>query len=172
MWYQFRRAPRIGVPQLHCVGAVCGLIHRNLYPRTKPFNPRGLLARSKAVLRRTVALPPQRGPMAGQCLAFEGWTLDVDRHQLTDPEGVEVSLSTAEYKLLLAILEHAGRVLSRDQLMDLTLGREACAFDRSIDNHVSRLRRKIDPDARNPKLIKTIWGGGYQWIARVAGAAQ
>ncbi len=139
---------------------------------TKPFNPRELLARIKAVLRRTTALPPQRSPMAGQSLTFEGWTLDVDRHQLIDPEGVEVSLSTAEYKLLLAFLEHAGRVLSRDQLMDLTLGREADAFDRSIDNHVSRLRRKIDPDARSPRLIKTIWGGGYQWIAAVEGAEQ
>lgn len=81
-------------------------------------------------------------------------------------------MSTAEYKLLLAFLEHAGRVLSRDQLMDLTLGREADAFDRSIDNHVSRLRRKIDPDARSPRLIKTIWGGGYQWITAVEGAEQ
>lgn len=136
---------------------------------TKPFNPRELLARIKAVLRRTAALPPQRAAMTGQRLSFEGWTLDVDRHQLIDGEGVEVSLSTAEYKLLLAFLEHAGRVLSRDQLMDLIQGREADAFDRSIDNHVSRLRRKIDPDARRPKLIKTIWGGGYQWIATVEG---
>ncbi len=140
---------------------------------TKPFNPRELLARIKAVLRRTTALPPQRSSaMAGQCLTFEGWKLDVDRHQLVDPEGVEVSLSTAEYRLLLAFLEHAGRVLSRDQLMDLTLGREADAFDRSIDNHVSRLRRKMDPDARSPRLIKTIRGGGYQWIAAVEGAGQ
>lgn len=139
---------------------------------TKPFNPRELLARIKAVLRRASALPPQRAPMAGRNLRFDGWTLDVDRHQLTDPEGVEVSLSTAEYRLLLAFLEHAGRVLSRDQLMDLTRGREADAFDRSIDNHVSRLRRKMDPDARHPRLIKTIWGGGYQWIADVEGAAE
>lgn len=139
---------------------------------TKPFNPRELLARIKAVLRRASALPPQRAPMAGRNLRFDGWTLDVDRHQLTDPEGVEVSLSTAEYRLLLAFLEHAGRVLSRDQLMDLTQGREADAFDRSIDNHVSRLRRKMDPDARHPRLIKTIWGGGYQWIADVEGAAE
>ena len=139
---------------------------------TKPFNPRELLARIKAVLRRASALPPQRAPMAGRNLRFDGWTLDVDRHQLTDPEGVEVSLSTAEYRLLLAFLEHAGRVLSRDQLMDLTQGREADAFDRSIDNHVSRLRRKMDPDARHPRLIKTIWGGGYQWIADVEGATE
>lgn len=139
---------------------------------TKPFNPRELLARIKAVLRRTAALPPQRSAMVGQRLVFEGWTLDVDRHQLIDQEGVEVSLSTAEYKLLLAFLEHAGRVLSRDQLMDLIQGREADAFDRSIDNHVSRLRRKIDPDARHPKLIKTIWGGGYQWIASVGGESE
>ena len=139
---------------------------------TKPFNPRELLARIKAVLRRTTALPPQRNPMAGQCLTFAGWKLDVDRHQLIDPDHVEVSLSTAEYRLLLAFIEHAGRVLSRDQLMDLTLGREADAFDRSIDNHVSRLRRKIDPDPRSPRLIKTIWGGGYQWIAAVEGGGQ
>lgn len=139
---------------------------------TKPFNPRELLARVKAVLRRTSALPPQRNTMAGQQLSFEGWQLDVDRHRLIDPEGVEVSLSTTEFRLLLAFLEHAGHVLSRDQLMDLSLGRDAEAFDRSIDNHVSRLRRKMDPDARNPRLIKTIWGGGYQWIAKVTGAEQ
>ena len=125
------------------------------------------MARIKAVLRRASALP-RRAPMAGRNLRFDGWTLDVDRHQLTDPEGVEVSLSTAEYRLLLAFPEHAGRVLSQDQLMDLTQGREADAFDRSIDNHVSRLRRKMDPDARHPRLIKTIWGGGYQ-IADVEG---
>ncbi|WP_097460913.1 response regulator [Mangrovitalea sediminis] len=134
---------------------------------TKPFNPRELLARIKAVLRRAQALPPQRAGLAGRQLRFDGWRLDVDRHELCDPDGVEVSLSTAEYNLLIAFLEHAGHVLSRDQLLDLTQGRDAQVFDRSIDNQVSRLRRKIERDTRNPRLIKTVWGGGYQWIADV-----
>jgi len=134
---------------------------------TKPFNPRELLARVRAVLRRAQALPAQRKPLSGRCLRFEGWELDVDRHLLHDPEGVEVSLSTSEYNLLLAFLEHGGHVLTRDQLLDLTQGRDAQVFDRSIDNQVSRLRRKIEADARNPRFIKTVWGGGYQWLVPV-----
>ena len=134
---------------------------------TKPFNPRELLARVRAVLRRAQAMPAQRRPLSGRQLHFEGWQLDVDRHLLRDADGVEVALSTSEYNLLLAFLEHAGHVLSRDQLLDLTQGRDAQAFDRSIDNQVSRLRRKIEPDARNPRFIKTVWGGGYQWLVPV-----
>lgn len=137
---------------------------------SKPFNPRELLARIKAVLRRTTALPPHREPLAGRRLQFAGWCLEVDQHRLTDPEGVEVSLSTAEHNLLLAFLEHPNRVLSRDQLLDLTQGRDAQVYDRAIDNQVSRLRRKIEPATDSPSLIRTVWGGGYQWIGGVQDA--
>ena len=128
---------------------------------TKPFNPRELLARIKAVLRRTTALPPQRSPMAGQCLTFEGWKLDVDRHQLVDPEGVEVSLSTAEYKLLLAFLEHAGRVLSRDQLMDLVWDEPEASLDRTVDAHIKALRAKLREASPDLDAIVTHRGVGY-----------
>ncbi|MCM0611137.1 response regulator [Marinobacter sediminum] len=134
---------------------------------TKPFNPREVLARIKSVLRRVESLPPRKGEGVGQHLAFNGWHLDVDRRRLTDPENVEVALSTAEFNLLLVFLNHAGRVLSRDHLLDLAEGREASPFDRSIDNRVSRLRRKLEKDPRNPELIKTVWGGGYQWTSSV-----
>jgi len=132
----------------------------------KPFEPRELIARIKAVLRRagkrqdTVEAEPQ-GYM------FDGWTLDTVRQRLTDPEGALVPISTAEFKLLIVLAEHAGQVMNRDQLLDLAQGREAHLFDRAIDNQISRLRKKIEADNRNPKLIKTVWGGGYTLAARV-----
>jgi len=134
---------------------------------TKPFNPRELLARIRAVLRRTKSLPPQREPLAGERLAFDRWVLDVDRRELTDGEGVLTPLSNGEFQLLTALLAHPGLVLSRDQLLDLTRGRSAEPFDRAIDNLVSRLRRKVERDARNPELIKTVWGGGYRLACKV-----
>ncbi len=134
---------------------------------TKPFNPREVVARIKAVLRRAEAVPARIGDTPGQVLGFNGWKLDVDHRRLTDADGVEVALSTAEFNLLLVFLNHAGRVLSRNHLLDLAEGREATAFDRSIDNRVSRLRRKLERDPRNPELIKTVWGGGYQWTSEV-----
>lgn len=134
---------------------------------TKPFNPRELLARIKAVLRRTRQLPDDRDLQEGARFQFTDWVLDTDQRSLLAPDGVEVALSTAEFRLLLVFLRHPRRVLSRDQLLDLTAGREAQAFDRAIDNQVSRLRRKIEQDTRNPTLIKTVWGGGYQFNADV-----
>lgn len=134
---------------------------------TKPFNPRELLARIKAVLRRTRQLPDDRDLQDGARFQFADWVLDTDQRSLLAPDGVEVALSTAEFRLLLVFLRHPRRVLSRDQLLDLTAGREAQAFDRAIDNQVSRLRRKIEQDTRNPTLIKTVWGGGYQFNADV-----
>ena len=133
----------------------------------KPFNPRELLARIKAVLRRSRAVP--RLPFAagsGQ-LCFDRWRLDLARRELVDERGVGVALSSGEYRLLLALLERPGMVLTRDQLLDLTRGRSAQPFDRSIDNQVSRLRKKIEADPRNPVLIKTHWGGGYSFTAAV-----
>jgi two-component system, OmpR family, response regulator len=134
---------------------------------TKPFNPRELLARIKAVLRRTHALPPQRQPLASDTVRFERWTLDVRRRELIGTDAVAVPLSTAEFLLLSAFLNHPHLVLSRDQLLDLTRGREAEVFDRSIDNQVSRLRKKIEVDPKRPALIKTHWGGGYSFTAEV-----
>jgi two-component system OmpR family response regulator len=134
---------------------------------TKPFNPRELLARIKAVLRRTHALPPQRQPLASDTVRFERWALDVRRRELIGADGVAVPLSTAEFLLLSAFLNHPHMVLSRDQLLDLTRGREAEVFDRSIDNQVSRLRKKIEADPKQPRLIKTHWGGGYSFTAEV-----
>lgn len=134
----------------------------------KPFNPRELLARIKAVLRRVQSLPPQRGQIKAKEVAFDRWTLNVGRRELTDEDGLVVPLSTAEFRLLGAFLDHAGLVLSRDQLLDLTAGRNAEPFDRSIDNQVSRLRKKIEADPKSPALIKTHWGGGYSFSAEVS----
>lgn len=134
---------------------------------TKPFNPRELLARIKAVLRRTQALPPNREVREGGELRFERWRLDLARRELIGEDGVAVPLSTGEFRLLTAFLERPGMVLSREQILDITRGRQAAPFDRSVDNQVSRLRRKIERDPANPELIKTIWGGGYSFAGRV-----
>lgn len=134
---------------------------------TKPFNPRELLARIKAVLRRTQSLPPQRQPSQVNKIAFDRWTLDSRQREIIGEDGVAVPLSTAEFQLLMAFVNHPKMVLNRDQLLDLTRGREAQVFDRSIDNQVSRLRRKIEADPARPALIKTVWGGGYMFTADV-----
>jgi len=133
----------------------------------KPFNPRELLARIKAVLRRTGAAGngPATAQLANeapaQILRFAGWTLETARRRLLSPAGVEVPLTGGEYDLLLALAERPNRVLTRDMLLDLLRGRTAGPFDRAIDVQISRLRRKLEDDARNPTLIKTVRGGGY-----------
>ncbi|MBS7546176.1 response regulator [Ancylobacter oerskovii] len=134
---------------------------------TKPFNPRELLARIKAVLRRVQSLPPQRAQIQAKEVRFDRWLLNVGRRELVDQDGMTVPLSTAEFRLLSVFLDHAGLVLSRDQLLDLVVGRNAEPFDRAIDNRVSRLRKKIESDPRAPALIKTHWGGGYSFSAEV-----
>ncbi len=133
----------------------------------KPFNPRELLARIRAVLRRTLDAP---GP--GECARavsyeFEGWRLDALRRTLRNPEGALVELTAGEFDLLLAFAGHPQDVLTRDQLLDLTRGREATVFDRSIDVQVSRLRRKIEADPQLPVFIKTVRSGGYVFCAEV-----
>jgi two-component system OmpR family response regulator len=132
---------------------------------TKPFNPRELLARIKAVLRRTNSLPRLRAAVDAEQIRFDRWTLKVAQRELIDQDGVATPLSTAEFQLLAALLRHPKMVLSRDQLLDLTRGRAAAVFDRSIDNQISRLRRKVEADPKNPALIKTVWGGGYMLAA-------
>jgi len=131
----------------------------------KPFNPRELLARIKAVLRRVQSLPA--ASPKGDTAKFDGWTLDLGSRRLTSPQGEEVELSTGEYDLLLAFATHPRRVLSRDQLLDLARGRTAAPFDRSVDIQVMRLRRKIEADPKEPRLIKTVRGGGYMFAAEV-----
>jgi two-component system OmpR family response regulator len=131
----------------------------------KPFNPRELLARVKAVLRRVQSLPA--ASPKGDTAKFDGWTLDLGSRRLTSPQGEEVELSTGEYDLLLAFATHPRRVLSRDQLLDLARGRTAAPFDRSVDIQVMRLRRKIEADPKEPRLIKTVRGGGYMFAAEV-----
>jgi two-component system OmpR family response regulator len=134
----------------------------------KPFNPRELLARAKAVLRRSTGLPVGGSSAGGgqaepanRGLSFEGWRLDVAKRELWSPDNVLVQLSAGEFDLLVAFAEHPQRVLNRDQLLDLARGRTAMPFDRSVDVQVSRLRRKIEPDAKEPTLIKTVRSGGY-----------
>lgn len=127
----------------------------------KPFSPRELVARIKVILRRAGSgSTPQRAP--GQAsYAFAGWVLKAGERTLVDRDGVGVALSTGEFNLLLALVTHPQQVLSRDQLLDLTQGREAAPFDRAIDNQISRLRRKVESDPKKPTIIKTVWGGGY-----------
>ena len=133
----------------------------------KPFNPRELLARIKAILRRSDRADVVGGRLAGHRLAFDRWVLDTDRRVLTEAGGTEVTLTTAEFRLLTVLLERPRFVLSREQLLDLTSGRTAQVFDRTIDNQISRLRRKIEVDPAKPTLIATVWGGGYSFAADV-----
>jgi two-component system OmpR family response regulator len=127
----------------------------------KPFSPRELIARISAVLRRTQALPPRQKPPEAERIKFGDWMLDTGQRELIGADGVALALSSGEFSLLQALLERPKIALTRNQLLDITKGRDAELFDRSIDNHVSRLRKKIEPDPKNPRYIKTVWGGGY-----------
>lgn len=132
----------------------------------KPFNPRELLARIRAVLRRG----PITGPISGgmqRTMTFAGWELDCSLRQLRDPNGTQINITGAEFDLLHAFCEHSGRVLTRDQLLDLTRGHVAGPFDRSVDVLVSRLRQKIEHNSRSPVLIQTIRSGGYRFTPKV-----
>ncbi len=128
----------------------------------KPFAARELLARINAVLRRTRMLPPNLiVSEASRLLAFGKWRLDTTARHLLDSEGTIVTLSGAEYRLLRVFVDHPQRVLSRDQLLNLTQGRDADLFDRSIDLLVSRLRQRLLDDARDPAYVKTVRSEGY-----------
>ncbi|ANH75120.1 response regulator [Ralstonia insidiosa] len=134
----------------------------------KPFAARELLARVRSVLRRTRMLPPNlQITEAATLLAFGDWRLDTTARHLLDAQDVVVALSGAEYKLLRVFLDHPQRVLSRDQLLNLTQGRDAELFERSIDLMVSRLRQRLGDDAREPKYIKTVRNGGYVFASTV-----
>ena len=127
----------------------------------KPFGPRELLARIRAVLRRASDRLDASAVRADGHVRFAGWTLDLARRRLESPDGLLVDLTNGEYDLLVAFVERSQRVLSRDQLLDLTRGRSAGPFDRSVDVQVLRLRRKIETDPTNPEIVKTVRGGGY-----------
>ena len=138
---------------------------------TKPFVPRELYARIRAVLRRTRALPPNLDavpPANARELRFAQWRLDTVNRHLIDVAGTVVALSGAEYRMLSIFLSHPQKVLSRDQLMELTQGREADVFDRSIDLQVSRLRQRLGDNAREPAIIKTVRNEGYVLATEVS----
>lgn len=134
----------------------------------KPFNPRELLARIRAVTRRMLATSTTPQRQGSAAYRFEGWMLDSSRRTLTSPDGALTDLTSGEFDLLLAFLEHPQRVLNRDQLLDLARGRSSQAYDRSIDVQISRLRRKIEANPQEPALIKTIRNEGYFFTADVA----
>ncbi len=134
---------------------------------TKPFNPHELLARVKSVLRRTHKIPPSNHDNSNRVLEFGAWRLDISRRQLRSSGGMLVDLSSKEFDLLVTLVEHPGRTLSRDQLLDLTGGQTEIPFDRKIDMQVSRLRRKIEEDPKNPVIIQTVRGGGYRFSVDV-----
>lgn len=138
----------------------------------KPFEPRELVARIRSVLRRARRAGSQSSIIEETAhYLFEGWRLDPLKQQLCDPDGVIVPISTAEFRMLCAFLDHPNQVLDRDRLLDMVQGREAHLFDRAVDNQISRLRRKIEADTRNPKLILTVRGGGYRLAADVSRSA-
>ncbi|MDQ0026452.1 two-component system OmpR family response regulator [Variovorax paradoxus] len=144
---------------------------------TKPFDLRELVARVKAVLRRLAPsdtadapLPASApaAPTAPDKLRFAGWQLDVAARSLASPQGQNVALTGGEFDLLCAFARHPGRVLSRDFLLEQTRGREAAPFDRTIDVQVGRLRKKIETDADDPQIIKSVRGAGYILVPPVA----
>ena len=136
----------------------------------KPFNPRELLARVKSVLRRARTLPGDLAAARPDTIRFAGWALDVRARHLVSPEALVVPLSSVEFKLLSAFLAHPNTVLTRDQLIDLMLSRDAAPFERAIDVQVSRLRQRLRDDAKHPRLIKTVRGEGYVFAAQVEAA--
>lgn len=136
---------------------------------TKPFSPRELLARVRAVLRRSRADGRREAGRSAEIVAFDGWTMDLRRRELTSPSGTLVDLSTGEFDLLTAFVERAHRVLSREVLMEFAKARAGGdPFDRTIDVQISRLRRKLDADAGGGQLIKTIRGAGYMFAPTVS----
>ncbi len=134
----------------------------------KPFNPRELLARIKTVMRRASTMPwTEEEESEYRPICFSGWRLDPITRHLTGEDGLVVPLSGAEYKLLNVLLAHPNRILNRDQLLDLTQGRESDPFDRSIDVLISRLRKRLGDDPKTPQIIKTVRGEGYILSAKV-----
>ena len=137
----------------------------------KPFNPRELLARVRAVMRRSTQSDQPQTELP-QILLFEGWRLDMARRQLFGPDGKPRSLTSGEFNILSIFCQHPRKVLSRDDLLDLLHGRAAAVFDRSIDVQISRLRRKIETNLKDPSFIKTVRYGGYFFTPQVTAAPE
>jgi two-component system, OmpR family, response regulator len=133
----------------------------------KPFNPRELLARINAVLRRLAAVQTASATNSATAVAFLGWRIDFRLRELRNPAGARVAMTSAEFDLLRTFCERPGRVLSRDSLLDLTQGRNVGSFERSIDVLVSRIRRKIEPDPQEATMIKTVRSCGYMFTPTV-----
>jgi len=133
----------------------------------KPFAPRELLARIKAVLRRTGPRSNRLQVQGQRVYSFNTWLVNVDERNLMSVDGVNVPMGDAEFRLMLAFVTRPGQVLSRSQLLDLADAREADPFDRTLDNRIVRLRRKLEEDPANPSLIKTVRSGGYVFTAQV-----
>ncbi len=133
----------------------------------KPFNPRELLVRIKVILRRSRTLPGSDEIESKTNLSFANWTLNLNSSHLTSPQGIVIPLSAGEFRLLRVFLDYPKRVLTRDQLLELSQGREALAFDRSVDVLVGRLRRHLGENAKQPEIIKTARGIGYKLAAEV-----
>jgi len=135
---------------------------------TKPFGGRELVARIRAVLRRTRSVPAGTRSKTACVWRFDRWTFDTATRSLKSIDNALLSLSTAEFNLMKVFVERPQIVLTRDQLLDLTRGRESEFIDRSIDTRISRLRRKIEEDPQNPQILKTVWGDGYVFAADVS----
>jgi two-component system, OmpR family, response regulator len=138
---------------------------------TKPFSPHELLARIRAVLRRARSPLQSSRPTSADVITFDGWSLDVRRRELTSPQGALVDLSSGEFDMLVAFLEHANRVLSREMLMEFVKTRTTDPFDRTIDVQVSRLRRKLSEGGEETRMIKTVRGAGYMFVPRISTGA-
>jgi len=132
---------------------------------TKPFNSRELVARIRALLRRVESLSLGQARLGP--LSFAGWRMDPVARELLDPAGVKVTLTSAEFDLLLAFCRNPGKILSREQLIELVHGGCAGPIERSIDVHVSRVRQKIEPDSKDRSMIKTVRLGGYVFTPNV-----
>ena len=135
---------------------------------SKPFNPRELLARVRAVLRRTAGLQPAPADGARQIYRFSGWRVDVTAREVVAPSGSRIAMTAAEFDLLYALCEHPNRVLTRDQLIGLTHGPVEGPHERSIDTLISRLRQKMETDVGSPRLIQTVRSEGYMFTAQVS----
>jgi len=168
---RLRTEHRVGIIMLTAMGElsdrVVGLEMGADDYLTKPFDARELLARVRAVLRRTGEARGALGDLTRPVLEFDGWQLDVTRRELRSPDKVMIPLSSGEFELLLVFVEHPRRVLSRQQLLDLARGETFDAFDRSIDVQVSRLRRKLETDVTGPSMIRTVRNSGYLFSPRV-----
>lgn len=138
----------------------------------KPFDPRELVARIKVVMRRSRTAESAVAHWARTCYRFAHWVMDVDKREVRNQHSGQVlELSSAEFRLLQALLEHPNTVLNRERLLDLTSRQDSSVFDRSVDSQISRLRRKLGDDARNPRLLRTVWGDGYILTSDVLRAA-